>query len=133
MSKQQNGSEASTLDQAEIERFGAMAAEWWDPHGKFRPLHRLNPTRLAYIRDRLCRHFGRDPMALDSLMGLTVLDVGCGGGLLCEPLARLGAEVTGLDPAHAQVFEFHEVIQSMTRAFSAKARHLDSAKGCFGR
>ena len=92
-----------TLDPKEVERFAALAADWWDPNGKFKPLHELNPVRLAYIRDHLCRHFGRDPRAAASLEGLTVLDIGCGGGLLCEPLARLGAQVTGIDPAEESI------------------------------
>jgi 2-polyprenyl-6-hydroxyphenyl methylase/3-demethylubiquinone-9 3-methyltransferase len=103
MGDQRGSNATSTLDQSEIERFAALAGEWWDPNGKFRPLHQLNPTRLTYIRDRLCEHFGRDRKALDSLRDLAVLDVGCGGGLLCEPLARLGAQVTGLDPAQATI------------------------------
>lgn len=93
----------SNVDMREVERFGALAAEWWDPSGKFRPLHALNPVRLTYIRDHLCRHFGRDARAADSLQGLSVLDIGCGGGLLCEPLARLGAEVTGIDPSEESI------------------------------
>ena len=92
-----------TLDPKEVERFAALAADWWDPNGKFRPLHELNPVRLTYIRDHLCRHFGRDPRAAASLKELTVLDIGCGGGLLCEPLARLGAQVTGVDPAEESI------------------------------
>jgi len=90
-----NGS--PSIDPGELDKFRAMAAEWWDPDGKFRPLHKFNPVRLAYIRDRACAHFGRDTSSLTPLSGLTVLDVGCGGGLLCEPLARLGATVTGID------------------------------------
>lgn len=89
----------ATLDKAEVARFDAMAAEWWDPHGKFRPLHKLNPARLTYVRDELCAHFGREAKSPASLKGLTLLDIGCGGGLLAEPLARLGAAVTGIDPA----------------------------------
>ena len=76
-----------------------MAAEWWDPKGKFAPLHALNPARLTFIRDQLCSHFGRSSRDANSLSGLQIADIGCGGGLLCEPLARLGASVTGLDPA----------------------------------
>ena len=87
----------SSADPAEIEKFSALAEDWWDPDGKFRPLHRLNPTRLAFIRDRVAGHHGRDPLADTPLGGLTLVDVGCGGGLLSEPLARLGAIVTGLD------------------------------------
>lgn len=89
----------ATLDAAEVARFEALAAEWWDARGKFAPLHRLNPTRLTYIRDALAAHFGRDPRGPMSLADLTLLDVGCGGGLLAEPMARLGAIVTGIDPA----------------------------------
>lgn len=89
----------TTLDQEEVARFAARAGEWWDANGPFRPLHRINPVRLGYIRDQLCRKFGRDKKAAGCLKGLAVLDIGCGGGLVAEPLARLGAEVTGIDPA----------------------------------
>lgn len=95
--------EDSTLDAAEVERFAAMAAEWWDPKGKFAPLHALNPTRLTFIRDQLCSRFGRSVRDTNSLSGLQIADIGCGGGLLCEPLARLGASVTGLDPAEETI------------------------------
>ena len=81
----------------ELARFAAIADSWWDPAGKFRPLHRLNPTRIAFIRDHVTAHFGRDPKALDPLAGLDILDIGCGGGLLAEPMCRLGAAVTGID------------------------------------
>ncbi len=77
--------------------FAEYADRWWDTAGPFKPLHALNPLRLAYIRDSLCGHFGRDARSFDSLTGLRVLDVGCGGGLLSEPMARLGAEVVGAD------------------------------------
>jgi 2-polyprenyl-6-hydroxyphenyl methylase/3-demethylubiquinone-9 3-methyltransferase len=88
-----------TLDRDEVARFARLAGEWWDANGPFKPLHRINPVRLTYIRDRLCRRFARDAKAGRSLEGLAVLDVGCGGGLVAEPLARLGAAVTGIDPA----------------------------------
>ncbi|OLP42898.1 bifunctional 2-polyprenyl-6-hydroxyphenol methylase/3-demethylubiquinol 3-O-methyltransferase UbiG [Rhizobium oryziradicis] len=87
----------TTIDQAEVDRFSAMAAEWWDPTGKFKPLHKINPVRLAYIRDKVSEHYGRDPRAHQPLAGLRVLDIGCGGGLLSEPIARMGAEVLGAD------------------------------------
>ena len=87
----------STVDPAEIEKFRRMADEWWDPRGKFRPLHRFNPVRLQFLKDRLCRHFRRDPKADRPLSGLRLLDIGSGGGLVAEPLTRLGAEVVGID------------------------------------
>lgn len=88
---------APSVDPAEVARFSAMAAEWWDPTGKFRPLHQLNPVRLAFIRDQIAARYGRDPLAERPLRGLRVLDIGCGGGLVAEPMARLGAEVVGID------------------------------------
>jgi 2-polyprenyl-6-hydroxyphenyl methylase/3-demethylubiquinone-9 3-methyltransferase len=87
----------STLDPAEVERFAAHAASWWDPAGSFRPLHRLNPVRLQFIRDELIAHFGRNSRSLKPFEGLTLCDVGCGGGLIAEPMARLGFKVTGID------------------------------------
>jgi 2-polyprenyl-6-hydroxyphenyl methylase/3-demethylubiquinone-9 3-methyltransferase len=93
----------STVDQAEIERFSRIAEEWWDPKGKFAPLHRLNPVRLSYIRDRAAAHWQSDPLAGRPLEGLSLLDIGCGGGLLCEPMTRLGAAVTGIDAAERNI------------------------------
>jgi 2-polyprenyl-6-hydroxyphenyl methylase/3-demethylubiquinone-9 3-methyltransferase len=95
--------EAATVDPAEISRFEAIAAEWWDPEGKFRPLHRLNPVRLAWMRERLARHFGRGADTLKPLAGLSLLDIGCGGGIVAEPMARLGARVTAIDAAARNV------------------------------
>ena len=80
----------STVDMAEVAHFEALAANWWDPHGEMRALHMINPVRLAYIRDAACRRFDRNPKLLDCLKDLRILDIGCGGGILCEPLARLG-------------------------------------------
>jgi 2-polyprenyl-6-hydroxyphenyl methylase/3-demethylubiquinone-9 3-methyltransferase len=93
----------TTLDAAEIDRFARNAAEWWDVNGQFRTLHLIGPARLTFIRDALIRHFGRTPGWPKPLDGLTVLDIGCGGGLVCEPLCRLGAAVTGIDPAQDNV------------------------------
>ena len=93
----------TTVNDAEIEKFTAMAEQWWDPAGKFKPLHKFNPVRLAYIRDNLVRHFARDPSSIRPFEGLRILDVGCGGGLLCEPLTRLGASVTGIDAAERNI------------------------------
>jgi 2-polyprenyl-6-hydroxyphenyl methylase/3-demethylubiquinone-9 3-methyltransferase len=89
----------TTVDAAEVERFSRMADQWWDPAGKFAPLHRLNPVRIGYIRDCAAAHWQRDPYSAAPLRGLRLLDVGCGGGLLSEPMARLGADVTGIDAA----------------------------------
>lgn len=93
----------TTINRAEVEKFGKLAEEWWNPDGKFKPLHKFNPVRLTYIRDQLLRHFGRDAMSRRPLEGLRVLDIGCGGGLLCEPMARLGATVVGADAADRNV------------------------------
>jgi len=93
----------STVDQSEVDRFSAMAAEWWSPTGKFKPLHKFNPVRLAYIRDHAAETFGRDPRAARPLEGLRVLDIGCGGGLLSEPIARMGASVVGADPSEKNI------------------------------
>lgn len=93
----------STIDAGEVERFSALAAEWWNPNGKFRPLHKFNPVRLSYIRDQIATRFGRDPRAARPFEGLRILDIGCGGGLLCEPMARLGAEVVGADASETNI------------------------------
>lgn len=88
-----------TVDPAEVAKFEAMATEWWDPKGKFKPLHEMNPIRLEYIVQQICAEFGRDPTSLRPFEGLRLLDIGCGGGLLSEPMARLGATVVGADAA----------------------------------
>lgn len=88
----------SGLDERELATFRAAAADWWKPDGKFKPLHALGPVRMEFIRDHATRHFGRDSRSLKPFAGLSIADVGCGGGLLCEPMARLGAQVTGIDP-----------------------------------
>lgn len=100
---QSAGAQAPSVDDAEVARFAALANSWWDPHGKMAPLHKFNPVRLGYIRDNTCRHFDRDAKQLDCLKDLRTLDIGCGGGLLSEPLARLGANVVGADPATANI------------------------------
>lgn len=93
----------STIDPAEVAKFEAMAAEWWDPNGKFRPLHMMQPCRLDYITRQIAMEFDRDLTAQAPFAGLRVLDIGCGGGLLCEPMARLGADVVGVDAAERNI------------------------------
>ncbi len=107
---------ASTVDPAEIAKFSKLSETWWDPNGKMKPLHRINPLRLAYIRDAACRKFDRDPKKLDCLSGLRILDIGCGAGLLCEPLTRLGAQLVGVDPSatNIEVAKLHAAKSSLT-------------------
>ncbi|WP_299662508.1 bifunctional 2-polyprenyl-6-hydroxyphenol methylase/3-demethylubiquinol 3-O-methyltransferase UbiG [uncultured Ruegeria sp.] len=93
----------NTVDPSEIAKFEAMAAEWWDPHGKFKPLHMLNPCRLDYITQQIAGEFDRDLKVPRPFEGLRLLDIGCGGGLLSEPMARLGAEVVGADAAEGNL------------------------------
>lgn len=93
----------SSIDTQEIENFSKDADAWWDENGPFKPLHRLNPVRISYIKAQICGHFGRDEQSLKALEKLDILDVGCGGGLVCEPLARLGATVTGADADAAAI------------------------------
>lgn len=93
----------TTIDEAEVARFSALAAEWWNPNGKFRPLHKFNPVRLSYIKEQVCQHFDRDVKAPDAFKGLRFLDIGCGGGLLSEPMARLGADVVGADASETNI------------------------------
>ncbi|MEO1406529.1 MAG: bifunctional 2-polyprenyl-6-hydroxyphenol methylase/3-demethylubiquinol 3-O-methyltransferase UbiG, partial [Pseudomonadota bacterium] len=92
-----------SIDADEVAKFTAIADEWWDPKGKFRPLHKFNPTRLGFIRDKAEAHFGLDKTARQPLKGLRLLDIGCGGGLVSEPMARLGASVTGIDASEANI------------------------------
>jgi len=94
---------SSSIDPAEVERFGKLAAEWWDPKGKFAPLHRFNPVRLTFIRDQALHRFGRDAAARRPFEGLRLLDIGCGGGLLSEPMTRLGFQVTGVDASERNI------------------------------
>lgn len=94
---------ASSIDPAEVARFSAIAAEWWDPRGKFAPLHKFNPVRLMFIREQALARFGRDGGARQPFEGLRLLDIGCGGGLLCEPMSRLGFAVTGVDASERNI------------------------------
>jgi 2-polyprenyl-6-hydroxyphenyl methylase/3-demethylubiquinone-9 3-methyltransferase len=93
----------ASVDPAEIAKFSKLSAEWWDPNGKMAPLHKINPLRLTFIRDAACRKFDRNVRSLSCLEGLRILDIGCGAGLLCEPFARLGAQVIGVDPSATNI------------------------------
>lgn len=93
----------SSIDPEEVERFSRIAAEWWDPNGKFAPLHRFNPVRLSFIRETALAHFGRDGAPRQPFEGLRLLDIGCGGGLLSEPMRRLGFAVTGVDASERNI------------------------------
>lgn len=90
-------------DEAEIARFNALAREWWDPHGPMKPLHRLNPARLSFMRDEAIAHFRRDARSIRPFEGLSLLDIGCGAGLVSEPMARMGFDVSGIDPAEENI------------------------------
>src|SRR6476659_8367710 len=105
MTTQSNFSTASgsTVDPAEVAKFSKLSDEWWDPRGKMAPLHKINPLWLGYIRDAACRKFERNVKSLSCLSGLRILDIGCGAGLLCEPLTRLGAQVIGIDPSATNI------------------------------
>lgn len=95
--------QSASIDPQEVAKFSAIAAEWWDPKGKFAPLHKFNPVRLSFIRAEAAAHFGRDARALHPFEGLSLLDIGCGGGLLSEPMARLGFAVTGADASEKNI------------------------------
>ena len=99
----------TTVDKIEIEKFSKMAKDWWNPHGKFRPLHLFNPTRIAFIKEKLISHFKLDSNNEKPLKNINILDIGCGGGLACEPLKRLGATVTGIDASkqNIEIAKFH--------------------------
>ncbi|MFS8000977.1 putative methyltransferase [Helianthus anomalus] len=99
----QPAASASSVNQTELAKFAAIADSWWDVEGPFKPLHIMNPTRLAFIRSTLCRHFGKDPFSARPFEGLKFVDVGCGGGILSEPLARMGASVTGIDAVEKNI------------------------------
>ena len=122
------GSEAyeTSIDPAEVAKFERMAAEWWDADGKFRPLHKLNPVRLGYIRDHAAEHFHRDAKGGKPLAGLRVLDIGCGGGLLTEPMARLGADVRRAPTPPAPISKPQRATRSKAACRSTIARRRRS-------
>jgi len=121
----------TTIDPAEVERFSRMAQEWWNPNGKFKPLHKFNPVRLSYIRDHVTGHFGRDPLAAKPLEGLRFLDIGCGGGLLCEPMSRLGAEILGADASalNIEVARLHAAESGLTIDYRAETAEALADQG----
>ncbi len=122
---------ASSIDAAEVAKFQAMAAEWWDPQGKFKPLHMLNPTRLEYVTAQIAAQFGRDRAAPRPFEGLRILDIGCGGGLMAEPMARLGATVTGADAAERNiaVAALHAEQQGLEIEYRATTAEALAAEG----
>jgi 2-polyprenyl-6-hydroxyphenyl methylase/3-demethylubiquinone-9 3-methyltransferase len=122
---------AASLDPDEIARFAAMARDWWDPAGPLAPLHRLNPTRLAWIRDRIADHFGCDRKSAAPLKNLRILDIGCGGGLVTEPLARMGATVAGIDPAEENiaVARHHAAGEHLAIDYRAETAEALAARG----
>jgi 2-polyprenyl-6-hydroxyphenyl methylase/3-demethylubiquinone-9 3-methyltransferase len=98
-----SGAAGTTVDPAEVAKFSKLSDDWWDPNGRMAPLHKINPLRLGYIRDAACRKFARQAKSLNCLAGLRILDIGCGAGLLCEPLTRLGAQLIGVDPSASNI------------------------------
>lgn len=120
-----------TVDPAEVAKFAAMAADWWDPAGKFRPLHAMNPCRMGYVAAQAAAEFGRDLRSRRPFAGLTAVDVGCGGGLAAEPLARLGAEVTGLDAAAEglEAARAHAAAQGLAIDYRAETAEAAAARG----
>jgi 2-polyprenyl-6-hydroxyphenyl methylase/3-demethylubiquinone-9 3-methyltransferase len=121
----------STASPDEVAHFTRLAAEWWDPNGDFKSLHQINPLRMTYVRDQICTHFGRDGDKIRSLEGLSILDIGCGGGLICEPLARLGADVTGIDatPESIEVAGLHAEQMGLDITYQNKLPEELAAKG----
>ncbi len=101
--KDSSKSSKANIDPDEIARFSAIANEWWDPTGNFAPLHKINPVRLQFIREQIARHFDLDERDSKMLQGVSIVDIGCGGGLLCEPLTNMGATVTGVEPAEKSI------------------------------
>ena len=113
----------TTVDKTEIEKFSKLARDWWNPDGKFKPLHLFNPTRINFIKEKLISHFKLDQSAGSPLKKLKILDIGCGGGLLCEPLCRLGADITGIDASKNNI----EVAKLHSQEMSLKIRYVHSS------
>lgn len=124
-------SRAPTINPSEAAHFGALAADWWDPEGSSAMLHKLNPVRLRYIRARIDDHFGCDPRGVRPLAGQAAIDVGCGAGLLCEPLARLGARVTGVDAAPQNIAVARDHAAGQGLAITYHAGEIANISGAF--
>lgn len=126
-----SGGSATTVDPKEAAHFGKMAADWWDPKGSSAMLHRMNPCRLAYIRDRLDQHFGADEHDLKPLAGRRAADVGCGAGLLAEPLARLGAAVTAVDAAPENIAAARAHAEGQGLEIDYRVGGVETLEGCY--
>ena len=113
----------STINKKEVEKFSKLAGEWWDPNGKFAPLHKFNPIRIHFIREKLVSHFKLNPKSEKPLKNINVLDLGCGGGLLAEPIKRLGANITGVDASKKNI----EVAKLHAKQMNLKINYLNSA------
>ena len=113
----------TTVDKIEIEKFSKLAKDWWNPSGKFKPLHLFNPTRIRFIKEKLVSHFKLDPNSEKPLEKLKILDIGCGGGLLCEPLNRLGAKITGIDASNDNI----EVAKIHSREMNLNIKYIRCA------
>jgi 2-polyprenyl-6-hydroxyphenyl methylase / 3-demethylubiquinone-9 3-methyltransferase len=122
---------AATIDPAEAAHFGTLAAEWWDPKGSSAMLHELNPVRLAFVREQVDAHFDTDPRSVRPLTGMTALDVGCGAGLMCEPLARLGATVTGVDAAPENIAAAQAHAEGQGLAITYRSADVGAMTGQF--
>lgn len=127
----QKKSPRSTIDAAEVRQFDALGAEWWDESGPMKPLHRLNPVRMGYLKKQICGHFKRDDASFSPFKGLSMLDVGCGGGLVTEPLCRLGAAVTGVDAGakNIKIAQEHARQQGLTIDYKATTVEKMAAAG----
>ena len=113
----------TTVDKTEIEKFSRLAKEWWNPNGKFKPIHLFNPTRINFIKNKLIKKFKIDEKSKEPLKNISILDIGCGGGLLCEPLKRLGANITGIDAAKNNI----EVAKLHAQEMNLDIRYIHSA------
>ena len=113
----------TTVDKIEIEKFSRLAKDWWNPNGKFKPLHLFNPVRISFIKDKLISHFALNPNSEKPLEKLKILDIGCGGGLLCEPLNRLGATITGIDASNNNI----EVAKLHSKEMNLNIKYIHAA------